>query len=160
VAGFGGISWQDRRDATRDGKRKRQDAYLELMLALDEFRRVLGAPETFDWKAQSADSLGAAVGHAVPRVQRAYFSVFLTGSPRVQPLAGKAWQVVWDVNDWVSSGGHTTEDAGELKELLTLLARAGQEFADAARREEASRMPPWPGGGRRSLDTGGGPPKT
>jgi hypothetical protein len=154
VAGFGGISWTDRRDAARYRERSRQDAYLELMLALDEFRRVLGAPETLDGQALSADSLGAAVGHALAPVQRAYFSVFLTGTPRVQLLAGKAWQAAWDVNDWVNGGGHTTADIGELRELLTALGKAGQEFADAARREEAGRRLALLGNRARPLGTG------
>lgn len=149
VAGFGGISLKDWSDARRAREQRRRVAYLELMLSLDRMNRSFSAPHTLGRDALTG-SAKEETAEAVGSVQQAYFSVFLTGAKRVQPLAGKAWQAAWDVQKWFDSAdkrsGELQDLVMELEDLLVKLSDASSEFASAARREEAGRLPdPIPG---------------
>jgi hypothetical protein len=48
IAGWGGISLKDKYDTGRSKQDRRRAAYLELMLRLDDLRRIFGAPQAPD----------------------------------------------------------------------------------------------------------------
>lgn len=98
-------------------------AYLELMLRLDDLRRIFGAPQTLDERALAAGTIGRAMGQAVGEIQRAYFSVFLVAPRNVQALAGAAWDAAWEVHDWFDSGGPSPEDLSELRKRLVVFGQ-------------------------------------
>ena len=141
TAGLGGIFLKDRLDIKRDRGQRRRDAYAGLMLSLDELTRVIGAPLTVG-SDLFPGSLGHAIAQAVGTVQRAYFAVYLAGSSRVQPVAGKAWQAAWDIHDWggvgVGPGLQQRTAIDELEDLRAKLREAAAAFADAARSEIAN----------------------
>jgi hypothetical protein len=110
IAGWGGISLKDWHDARRARQDRRRAAYLELMLRLDDLRRIFGAPQTLDERALAAGTIGKSMGQAVGEIQRAYFSVFLVAPRNVQALAGAAWDAAWKIHDWFDSGGRGPAD--------------------------------------------------
>lgn len=137
---LGGAGLTGHQQLQRDKQQRRLDAYSELALRLDELSRTIGAPQTL---AESAftDTFGSAVGQAVGLIQVAYFAVYLSGSKDVQPLAGKAWQAAWDIQNWCTQGDAPTQGGmsaiDQLEELRRKLGAASQQFADAARKELA-----------------------
>lgn len=145
AAGFGGILAIGLRDSKRAKRDRRREAYLELMLALDQFNRIFSAPLTVDQRTRSG-TVGQAVGDAANRVQIAYFSVFLVAPRNVQLKAGKAWQAAWAVHDRLKGKpDDNREPVDFVDELTTLtgdLATASMEFANAARTAEGESLPP------------------
>jgi hypothetical protein len=141
IAGWGGISLKDWRDASRARQDRRRAAYLELMLRLDDLRRIFGAPQTLDERALAAGTIGKAMGQAVGEIQRAYFNVFLMAPQNVQALAGAAWSAAWEIHDWFDSGGPGPADLTELRKRLTAFGQKSMAFASAARAAEGSNLP-------------------
>jgi hypothetical protein len=141
IAGWGGISLKDWRDTSRARQDRRRAAYLELMLRLDDLRRIFGAPQTLDQRALAAGTIGKAMGQAVGEIQRAYFDVFLVAPRNVQALAGAAWSAAWEIHDWFDSGGSGPTDLTELKKHLTAFGQKSTAFAAAARAAEDSTLP-------------------
>jgi hypothetical protein len=138
---LGGAGLAGHQQHQRDNQQRRLDAYSELALRLDELSRTIGAPQTL---AESAftGTFGDAVGQAVGSIQVAYFAVYLSGSKAVQPLAGKAWQAAWDIQNWCTQGDAARQGdmsakpaLDQLEELRGKLRAASQQFADAARKE-------------------------
>jgi len=137
AAGLGGIWLKDRFDARSDRGQRRRDAYAGLLLSLDELNRTIGAPGTVE---TFTGTLSQAISTGVANVQRTYFAVYLAGSPRVQPLAGKAWEAAWNIHEWSVIGspdpkGRTAIE--QLEDLRGKLREAAEVFADAARKETA-----------------------
>jgi hypothetical protein len=141
IAGWGGISLKDWHDARRARQDRRRAAYLELMLRLDDLRRIFGAPQTLDERALAAGTVGKAMGQAVGEIQRAYFNVFLVAPRNVQALAGAAWDAAWDIHDWFDSGGPGPADLSELKKRLAAFGQKSEAFAAAARSAEGGYLP-------------------
>jgi hypothetical protein len=140
IAGWGGISLKDRLAARRARQDRRRAAYLELMLRLDDLRRIFGAPHTVD-EGAFAGTIGKAAGQAAREIQRAYFSVFLVAPRDVQALAGAAWDNAWKIHDWLDSGDPRPADLNELKNLLVAFRAASMTFATAARTAEGGHLP-------------------
>lgn len=141
IAGWGGISLKGWHDASRRRQDRRRAAYLELMLRLDDLRRIFGAPKTLDERALAAGTVGKAMGHAVGEIQRAYFNVFLVAPRNVQALAGAAWDDAWKIHDWLDSGGREPADLSELEKMLTAFGQKSMAFAAAARAAEGGSLP-------------------
>jgi hypothetical protein len=99
---LGGAGLAGRQQLQRDRQQRRLDAYSELALRLDELNRTLGAPQTLT-ESKLTTTLGSSVGQAVGAVQVAYFAVYLSGSKKLQPLAGEAWQAAWNIQNWFTN---------------------------------------------------------
>jgi len=141
IAGWGVISLKDCRDATLARQDRRRAAYLELMLRLDDLRRIFAAPQTLDEQALAAGTIVRAMGQAVGEIQRAYFNVFLVAPQNVQGLAGAAWSAAWEIHDWFDSGGSGPADLTELRKRLTAFGLRNAAFAAAARAAEGGYLP-------------------
>lgn len=141
IAGWGGISLKDWHDARRARQDRRRAAYLELMLCLDDLKRIFGAPRTLDERALAAGTIGKAAGQAVGEIQRAYFKVFQVAPRNVQALAGAAWDAAWKIHDWLDSSDPGSADLSELKELLAAFGQKSNAFADAVRAAEGGDLP-------------------
>jgi hypothetical protein len=138
AAGLGGIWLKDRYDSRRDRRQRRRDVYATFLLNLDELQRVIGAPRTVG--ELFAGTLEQAIAQATGDIQRAYFTVNLTGSRSVQSSAAKAWAAAWDIHDWLDApdANQAQTSLDRLEELRGKLREAGGEFIRAARMEIAS----------------------
>jgi hypothetical protein len=139
AAGLGGIGLKDHFDTRRDKAQRRREAYAALMLNLDELIRSIGAPQTISAELRNG-TLGEAIAAVAGNVQRTYFAVYLSGSPRVQPLAGTAWDAAWKIHDWITadhSGMEERQALDQLEDLRGKLRKASAAFANAARNETA-----------------------
>ena len=64
----------------------------------------------------------------------------MTGAPRVQPLAGRAWQAAWDIHDWTDGNRPDLQGCPAidvLEDLRGKLRNAAKDFANAVRKETA-----------------------
>jgi hypothetical protein len=148
LAGWGGITLKDRRDTSRARGDRRRAAYLELMLRMDDLRRVFSAPQTLLGDGARADgAIIRGMAQAMGEIQRAYFEVFLVAPEGIQVVAGDAWDAAWKIHSWFDSPTLDKEGIGNLTELLNDFSSKSAVFANAARAAEAgARLPRMDGG--------------
>jgi hypothetical protein len=158
IAGWGGISLKDWRDARRAEQGRRRIAYLDLILRLDDLGRIFSAPRTLDQQALAAATVGKSMGQAVGEIQRAYFGVYLAAPQKVQILAGEAWNAAWSVHDFFDAEDLAQADLNELQRRLAVLRHTSETFAAAARAAEGHDLPGpiTPGTGRNPAANGQG----
>lgn len=125
----------------RDKQDRRRTAYTEMILRLDDLRRLFGARktlklETLDPSTDTGRTVGEITGRMVGEIQRAHIAVLLTGSKAAQGKADPAWQLAWDINSLLG-GGPSRDAVARLGDLLRGFQDASREFGDTVRRELA-----------------------